>query len=241
VWASIKKNAVTVIVEAFEEAKRRDPTFSRPWAVLVDGSTDQIDTVKRVAKTLGVEPTIVCDIVHVLEYLWKAGHCFEKEGTRDLEKWVLDRLHAVLKGKSSDVAAGIRRSATLRKLTGKKREAVDECARYLLNHKSYLDYPSYMKRGLPISTGVIEGACRHLVKDRMDITGARWGLDGAEAILRIRALYSSGDFDEYWAFHVEQEHLRNHGNRYINGTPPVVLRPAKYKRGKNHLSLLAGS
>jgi hypothetical protein len=135
----------------------------------------------------------------------------------------------------------MRRSATLRKLKGKKRETIDECADYLLNKRDYLDYPSYMKRGLPISTGVIEGAVRHLVKDRMDITGARWGLNGAEAILRLRALYASGDFDEYWQFHMEQEFVRNHGSRYDGKTPPVVLRPAKYKRGKDHLKLLSSS
>lgn len=241
VWASVEKSALAVIVEAFEEAKRRDPNFSRPWAVLVDGSVDQLDSVKRTARAMGVEPTIVCDLIHVLQYLWKAGHCFERESSPELEKYVLDRLYAVLDGKAVDVAAGMRRSATLRKLRGKKRTTVDEAADYLLNHKEHLDYPSYMKRGLPISTGVIEGAVRHLVNDRMDITGARWGLNGAEAILRLRALYASGDFDEYWEFHMEQEHLRNHGSRYANNTPPVVLRPAKYKRGKNHLKLLMRS
>jgi len=241
VWASVEKSQLSVIVEAFEEAKRRDPTFSRPWAVLVDGNNDQIDSVKRIAKQMGVEVTIVCDLIHVLQYLWKAGHCFEKEGTPELERYVLDRLYQVLDGKAVDVAAGMRRSATLRKLKGKKREIVDECADYLLNKKDYLDYPSYMKRGLPISTGVIEGAVRHLVKDRMDITGARWGLNGAEAILRLRALYASGDFDEYWQFHMEQEFVRNHGSRYDGKTPPVVLRPAKYKRGKDHLKLLSSS
>jgi hypothetical protein len=241
VWASVEKNALTVIVEAFEEAKRRDPTFSRPWAVLVDGSVDQLDSVKRIAKQMGVEPTIVCDLIHVLQYLWKAGHCFERESSPELEKYVLDRLYDVLDGKAVDVAAGMRRSATLRKLKGKKRSTVDQCADYLLNHKQFLDYPSYMKRGLPITTGVIEGTVRHLVNDRMDITGARWGLNGAEAILRLRALYSSHDFDEYWAFHMEQEHMRNHGSRYTGNAAPVVLRPAKYKRGKDHLKLLMRS
>lgn len=241
VWASVEKDAAVVINEAFEEARRRDPTFSRPWAVLIDGSAHQLDCVKRAADATGVAPTIVCDLIHVLEYLWKAGHCFEREGTPELERYVRDRLYGVLNGKAVDVAGGMRRSATLRKLRGKKRETVDEAADYLLNHKHYLDYPSYMKRGLPISTGVIEGAVRHLVNDRMDITGARWGLNGAEAILRLRALYSSGDFDEYWDFHMEQEHLRNHGSRYVAGQPPVVLRPAKYKRGKDDLKLLTWS
>ena len=241
VWASVQKSQLTVIVEAFEEAKRRDPSFARPWAVLVDGSKDQLDSVKRIAKSMGVEATIVCDLIHVLQYLWKAGHCFEQESSPELERYVLERLHHVLDGRAVDVAAGMRRSATLRKLKGKKRTTVDECANYLLNHQEHLDYPTYLARGLPISTGVIEGAVRHLVKDRMDITGARWGLTGAEAILRLRALYASGDFDEYWAFHLEQEHLRNHGSRYDGRVPPVVLRPAKYKRGKDHLKLISRS
>lgn len=238
VWASVERSATSVIVEAFEEGRRRDPGLARQWVVLVDGNIDQLDSVKRIAKQMRVEPIIVCDLIHVLQYLWKAGHCFERESTPELEKYVLDRLYSVLEGKAVDVAAGMRRSATLRKLRGSKRTTVDQAADYLLNHKAHLDYPRYLKLGLPIATGVIEGAVRHLVNDRMDITGARWGLSGAEAILRLRALYASGDFDEYWAFHVEQEHLRNHGVRYANGAPPVVLRPAKYKRGKDHLKLL---
>lgn len=72
-----------------------------------------------------------------------------------------------------------------------------------------------MKNGWPIATGVIEGACRHLVKDRMDLTGARWGLDGAEAILKLRALRSNDDFDDYWTYHLARERQR----------PPIPLRP----------------
>ena len=76
-----------------------------------------------------------------------------------------------------------------------------------------------MKAGLPIATGVIEGACRHLIKDRMDITGARWSLKGAEAVLRLRSLYISGDWHEYWRFHLKQEYKRNHNALYKNGVP----------------------
>ena len=72
---------------------------------------------------------------------------------------------------------------------------------------------------------MIEGACRHLVKDRMDLTGARWSLTGAEAILRLRALKSSGDFDEYWRFHEAQEKKRNHTARYKDGIIPEVVLP----------------
>jgi hypothetical protein len=71
------------------------------------------------------------------------------------------------------------------------------------------------ERGWPIATGVIEGACRHLIKDRMDITGARWGLDGAEAVLKLRAVVSNGDFQQYWRYHLARERERVHHSRYV--------------------------
>jgi len=80
----------------------------------------------------------------------------------------------------------------------------------------------YLAEGLPIATGVIEGACRHLVRDRMEITGARWRLQKAEAVLRLRALRSSGDFEQYWEFHEQQEALRNHAAHYDGGQLPAV-------------------
>jgi hypothetical protein len=82
----------------------------------------------------------------------------------------------------------MRGCATRLKLTPEQRASVDKCANYLLNHRDYLRYQDYLAAGFPIATGVIEGACRYLIKDRMDITGARWSLKGAEAVLRLRSL-----------------------------------------------------
>jgi len=96
------------------------------------------------------------------------------------------------------------------------------------HNSQYLRYHEYLADGLPIATGVIEGACRHLIADRMDITGARWGLAGSEAILRLRSLRSSGDFDEYWTFHEEQEFIRNHASRYADQQPPTLVEPSNY-------------
>ncbi len=79
-----------------------------------------------------------------------------------------------------------------------------------------MDYPAALAAGWPIATGVIEGACRHLVQDRMGITGARWGLDGAQAMLWLRAIAASGDTSTYWHWHIAQEHHRNHLSRYKN-------------------------
>ena len=133
--------------------------------------------------------------------------------------WVSERLLRILKGQSSLVASGMRRSATLRQLKIEQRSAVDKCANYLLNHGTFLKYDDYLAAGFPIATGVIEGACRYLIKDRMDITGARWSLDGAEAVLRLRSLYVSGDWHEYWRFHQQRERLRHYLAVYQSGIP----------------------
>ncbi|NJO48050.1 MAG: ISKra4 family transposase, partial [Oscillatoriales cyanobacterium RM2_1_1] len=214
VWASVRQDAESVIHSVFEEATRRDPQHQREWVGLVDGNTHQLKVFNKTAKQTGVELTLILDFIHVLEYLWKAAFCFHLLGSKEAETWVRERALRLLEGKASDVAVGIRRSATLNSLSDKEREPVDQCANYLLNHRDYLHYDQYLAQGYPIATGVIEGACRHLVCDRMDITGARWRLDRAEAVLRIRALSSSGDFQEYWHFHKLQEFQRNHLRYY---------------------------
>jgi hypothetical protein len=91
-----------------------------------------------------------------------------------------------------------------------------------VNKADYLDYPTALSSGWPIATGVIEGACRHLVKDRMDITGARWGTNGAEAVLKLRAVRANNDFEEYWRYHLDRERERNHASRYAEGVIPTA-------------------
>jgi len=227
VWASLEKTPEQVMDEAFKEAKHRDPDRAKTHVALVDGNKDQLALLKKLARRHKVELTIVLDIIHVIEYLWKAGPVFNEEATPELQAWVSKRLRQVLRGRAPFVAAGIRRSATLRKLDKKKRKAADACARYLLNNKRYLRYNEYLAAGLPIATGVIEGACRHLVKQRMEVSGARWSLAGGEAVLRLRALRSSGDFDDYWPFHEQLEYSRNHTGLYHDNSPPPVLKPTK--------------
>lgn len=214
VWASVRHDAKTVISSAFQEAERRDPKHTRNWVVLIDGEPHQLEYIKAAAVKAKVSVTAVLDFIHVLEYVWKAAYCFFSSGSDEAEKWVMEKALRVLQGKSSDVAAGIRRSATLQELSDKERENVDKCADYLLKYRDLLQYDNYLSEGYPIATGVIEGACRHLICDRMDITGARWRLDRAEAVLQIRALRASGDFEEYWNFHKMQEFKRNHASKF---------------------------
>ncbi|MGH8634551.1 MAG: ISKra4 family transposase [Burkholderiales bacterium] len=236
VWASIAKPPKDVVEEMFYEALRRDPAGNKRWVVLIDGNPTQLVLIKKAARRHNVEPTIVLDVIHVLEYVWKAGFALHGEGNPATQAWVSERLLEILRGNSSAVAAGMRRSATLRRMTAKDRLPVDDCADYLIKYRPYLRYNQYLAAGLPISTGVIEGACRHLIKDRMDITGACWGLDRAEAVLKLRSIRSSGDFDAYWAFHESAENVRNHLDLYRGAPPPTIL--PLYVHGRGHLRLV---
>lgn len=220
VWASLERPMKEVITEMFDEAFCQDPLGEKQWVCLTDGNPTQIRLMKERAAAIGVKLVIVLDIIHALEYVWKAVTAFHKASTPEAEAWVAERLLRILQGKSSDVAAGMRRSATLRNLSQKDRASVDKCANYLLKLRDYLRYDQYLERGLPIASGVIEGACRHLIKDRMDVTGARWSLAGAEAVLKLRALMASGDFDAYWTFHEAMELKRNHTNHYADNLVP---------------------
>jgi hypothetical protein len=237
VWASVDKPAKEVVDQMFKEALARDPARDKRWVALIDGNLSQLGLIEKAAKREGVEPVIVLDIIHVLEYIWKAGIALHGEGNVATERWVSERLLEVLRGKSSEVAAGMRRSATLRRLKTKERLPIDTCADYLLKYRPYMRYDQYLAAGFPIATGVIEGACRHLIKDRMDITGACWGLEGAEAILKLRSLCASGDFDAYWGFHENAEYLRNHADLYTGPPPPTILPPKVARRG--HLRLVS--
>jgi hypothetical protein len=221
VTASVVEGATTVVSMLFDEAERRDPRHQRQWVALVDGNNHQLDLIQAEARRRAVTVSTVVDFVHVLEYLWKAAWTLHPEGDPAAEAWVQPKGLEVLRGKASLVAAAIRRSATRRDLSASQRKGADSCADYLLNKRQHLDYPRALDAGWPIATGVIEGACRHLVKDRMDITGARWGLQGAEAILQLRALQTNGDFEEYWRFHVLREKRRIHQSRYARNSIPA--------------------
>jgi hypothetical protein len=220
--ASVVDDAASVVARVFEEAERRDPTHRCAWVALVDGNNHQIDRLRAEAAARGVQMSIVVDFIHVLEYLWRAAWSFFAEGDPAAEGWVSDKALDILAGRASIVAASIRRKATCLGLEEGERANADRCADYLLNKAPHLDYATALATGWPIATGVIEGACRHLVKDRMDITGARWGLDGAEAVLKLRALRCNGDFDEYWQFHLRQERHRVHESRYAGGVIPAA-------------------
>ena len=130
VWASIEKTPKEVIKEAFREARMRDPEGRKQWVALVDGNEPQLDILTKCFQDEGYHPMIVVDFIHVAERVWKAGLDFHGEGTQELQTWVTTRLLAILRGRSSHVAAGMRRSATIHGLSEEARERIDSCANY---------------------------------------------------------------------------------------------------------------
>jgi hypothetical protein len=209
VAATVKNSLAEGIAEMFDEADRRDPERVRPCVVLVDGDEDQAAQVEKQATSRGRTITLVLDLLHVLHYVWLAGMAIRRGDAKKADSWVRSYLEKLLTAAQPlDVIAGINQAATLAALTAKEREPVDKCVGYLKSNISYIRYPEYLSQGMPIATGVIEGACRYLVQDRLGITGARWGLQSAEAVLRLRALATNGDWDAYWRFHLRKEHER---------------------------------
>ena len=200
----------------FAEADRRDPGHLRTWIALVDGDVHQLGLIQAAAAARGVTLVIVIDFIHVLEYLWKAAWCFHPPRDPAMEDWVTARGLDILHGRAAEVTARIARLAEDHppRPGGEHAKIIRRTLSYLQNKQAFLDYPRALANGWPIATGVIEGACRHLVQDRMGITGARWGLEGAQAILWLRAINASGDTDTYWTWHIAQEHQRNHLSRY---------------------------
>jgi hypothetical protein len=206
--ASLIRRPEQVIADAFAQAEARDPEHLREWVMLVDGARHQLDLIQAESARRSVRLHVLLDFVHVAEYCWTAAHAFHPVGSREAETWAADKLTAILAGAAERAAAEMTAQAAAERLPVPHRDAVTTCSRYLTGHLDQLHYDTALKNGWPIATGAVEGACRHLIADRLDITGARWGLPGAEAVLQLRALITNGDFDDYWTFHTAREHQR---------------------------------
>lgn len=212
--ASITADIPDVIAAGFDQAHRRDPDHQRTWIALVDGNNTQIEAIAGQAERHQINVPIIVDLIHVIGYLWEAAKEFFRTttvaGMNAARTWVTERTRMILQGQARDVAQRIRARAIDSRLAPAACKRTETVAGYLERKAEYLDYPTALANGWPIATGVIEGACRHLVKDRMDITGARWGLEGAQAVLTLKAITTSGDFTDYWAWHTRQEHHRRY-------------------------------
>jgi hypothetical protein len=206
VWASLKKDKDRVLSEVRAEMERRDPQRRKIWTAVCDGERALQYRIKSTFKDIAI--LLILDFLHVLEKLWTTAYAFYEEGSAEAIAWVQKQALAILQGKVSQVVKGIRQSVTKRSLRGQAKKAALTVAAYLYRNRPYMRYHTYLKQGLPIASGSVEGACKNLIKDRMERSGMRWSIPVAEAIIKLRAVYLSGDFNEYWNFHVNKEQSR---------------------------------
>ena len=205
VWASLTKGKAAVIDEVAAEMLRRDPHGHKTHVALTDGERALQDLVSE-----RLQVTLILDLLHVLEKLWKAAYVFHPEGSPEAEQWVRLRAEKVLQGSVSQVVKGLRQSVTKLGLGGSKGTTLSNVAGYLYRNRTRMRYNEYLAQGLPIARGPVEGACKSLIKDRMERSGMRWTEGMAEAIVKLRAIYLSGDLDQYWSFHIQKDQGRLH-------------------------------
>jgi hypothetical protein len=184
-----------------KEVEQRDPHEQRMVVAVMDGESKLRDLQElKISRAIGI-----LDIWHVTEYLWELAYCFHREGSDEAEAFVESYLRKLLEGKVNRVIGGIRQMATKRELSTSKWEKVENCLTYFAARCEYMKYDEYLAAGYPIGSGVVEGACRHLVKDRMEQTGMRWRIAGAQAILTLRAIYVNNDWDTFHADRIQTE------------------------------------
>jgi hypothetical protein len=212
VWAEMTRRVGDEVVNAKDslfallgaEAAARNPDDSRPVVCLMDGERALWD----MQREHFVDAVGILDLFHVLERLWAVAHCFHAEGSDGARRYVEERLRDLLQGRVGYVIAGLRRRLNGGKLGGAKRKVVKSAVEYLANNREHMRYDEYLAAGYPIGSGVAEGACRHLVKDRMEQTGMRWTVEGAQAMLHNRALYLNDRWEGFLEHRVEQEQTR---------------------------------
>jgi hypothetical protein len=218
VWASLPRAETpgSGIESAFAwmigELYLRGRAQDKPLVFLSDGQEALWDARQEWLPERAVD---ILDILHVTPRLWKAAHVFYKEGSQEAENFVRERVLRVLQGKVVGVVCGLREMATKRGLVGTKKKTIAKVCAYLESNRERMRYDEYLQAGYPIATGAVEGACRHLVKDRMERAGMHWTVPGAQAMLDVRSIYISDLWDEYQEYRIERETERLYPHRAL--------------------------
>ncbi len=195
-------------VAAFETGKK-NPGNRRMATVT---SVYSVDPNVRTAEDIVAVP--ILDILHALSYVWKAANLFAKD-EQSRRSFTRERLLKILRGEVTGVIQGLRSLGTRRGLKGEKLKTLRQICGYLEKNSDRMRYDEYLRRGYPIASGVIEGACRHLVKDRMERSGMRWTLEGARSMLNVRAAFQSDHWRTFIDWHIEHEVTQTHPNRHL--------------------------
>jgi hypothetical protein len=187
------------------QVKRRDPEGNKPLICLMDGQR----SLWNMQRTYLSRATCIVDIFHVMERVWNIAYLFHEEGSLAAEQMVNHYLKMILEGKVSCAIGSLRRKS--QGISRAKRETLDKALAYFRSNRDYMQYDKYLEQGYPIGSGVVEGACRHLVKDRMERTGMRWEVQGAQAMLDTRSAYINGEWEELMEYRIQQEQFRMYG------------------------------
>ena len=218
VSASITEDIPAMIGKAFDEADRRDPRRVRQRVFLVDGNRQQITAISDHAGQRRLKVPVLIDFIHVAGYLGKAAAALHPGDPAAAARWADGQKLRVLHGRAKAVAATLASVAARARSSPRTRHLdltdMDKAVTYLTNNHMHMRYDKALASGWPIATGVIEGACRFVIEDRFGITGARWSPDGAEDILKIRAIVVNGDLDDYLNYYKTRYREEKHLTRY---------------------------
>jgi hypothetical protein len=218
VWASLSRSdadgetsgidlAFTAIENELIERNRSHGQWLRPMVCINDGQDALWEARRRHVPSGVVE---VLDLLHATPRLWKAAHVFYGEGSATALAFVRERCLRVLQGRIEGVIRGFREMATKRGLKGAKKNAITQLCGYLEKNRERMRYDEYLAAGYPIASGVIEGACRHLVKDRMERAGMHWTPHGAQAMLDVRSVHVDGEWEKYQTYRITRENKKLH-------------------------------
>ncbi len=213
VRATLAGKAVALTRLAARAAQHHDTTAIQHRVALTDGA----EALQQQMLAQFPAYTLVLDIIHATEYLWEAANALLGERHPQRTAWVRAHLLQLLKGQTTTVIAAMQQAAAAPAGSATQREVLLRVSGYYQRNAPYMRYHEYLAQGWPIGTGVVEGACGHLVKDRLDQSGMRWTLAGAQAILDLRAVRLNGDWDAYWTFHRQHQHHRLYG---LSAVPP---------------------
>jgi len=194
--ASLERPKQEVMQEIIEDALKRIQGNNKKIVVVMDGALCLWNLVSLLL--VGLKWVGILDIIHVSEYLWNVGNAMYGEKTLEAKKWVYDNLLLILKGNVYRVFLNLDKLLLSSNLKKSQIKSIMDATTYFENHYQWMRYDEYLRAGYPIGSGVVESTCSHTVKDRMEGTGRRWSIDGAESILLLRSVYTSGDWDEYW-------------------------------------------
>jgi hypothetical protein len=199
---------VRLFAELAVACYERDPRQRKTLVCLLDGEAALWSMRKQwLGSSVGI-----LDIFHVLERLWLVAHCLYPEKSREAETYVTHHLRLLLEGKVGYVIGNFHRLINEDQVRGSQRKTVQAVITYYENNRQHMRYDEYLAQGYPIGSGVAEGACRHLVKDRLEQTGMRWTVNGAQAMLHTRAVYLNGQWDDLLEYHIHTEQAALYGH-----------------------------